>query len=487
MSIAAHRSSTTETADERSMPSAPYGDVMCRLVQIERQLRLFDDRIADAPYWEYLRLRVHYELSKQLGLLQIQTDRPKLRLGQSVQLATSLIGHAAKSTLHRFAPRSIVFFGYRHRSLQADGQWHDLHLDPLLEELPWSHVYVRRRDHRREWSHYDPIPTRHTLEHDAIDLRAETLRRLRPQQLTSAETEKLVATKRTLRDAFGVDVDLVGMVKAAVTRRRELMASYRRFFERTRPKLVVVLAPNVQELAAVEAARSLGIRTAELQHGMFSTRDPSYTFPAGAGQVRCFVDDLLLYGDYWREVAQDIPAGTTTHSIGFEHYERRAASAQVQRRPGLVVISQAPIGRALSRFAVELARRRIVPGPIVYRLHPDETDWRNRYPWLVDSDVRVDDGGEKPLYELLAESTSQLGVFSFALFEGLALGLQTFILDLPGAEAMQSVVDRRWAKLVRSPEELNEFRGLPVDAAAIFQPDAKRNFYDYLDRVVGPI
>lgn len=485
MNIAASRISTTGCRNEHVSATAPYGDVMHRLMQIESDLCLFDDRIADAPYWEYVRLQVHYELYKRLGLLQIQTSRPRLSFGQRAHLAGSLVAHAAKSSLRALGTRSIVFFGYRRRSLQSDGSWHDLHFDPLVEELPWSYVYIRRRDHRRQWSHYAPIPTQNTFDHDAFDLRVEGLQRLKRFRPTSAEVAQCAAIQTTLRHAFGVDVDVMGLVGAAVARRRELITNYRRLYERTRPKLVVVLAPNIQELAAVEAARSLGIRTAELQHGMFSVGDPSYAFPAKAGRVRCFADDLLLYGDYWRDLAQDIPAGTTKHIIGFQHYERCAANAHRNRRPGLVVISQAPIGHALSRFVVELARRRVVAGPIVYRLHPDETNWRTRYPWLIDADVQVDDG-TKPLYESLAESTMQLGVFSFALFEGLALGLRTYVLDLPGSEAMQAVIDRRWAKLVRAPDELADFTGPQADAAAIFQPGARRNFHDYLSRFVGP-
>ena len=485
MNTAASCISTTGRCDEHVSAAPPHGDVMHRLMQIESDLRLFDDRIADAPYWEYVRLQVHYELFKRLGLLQFQTDRPRLGFGQRARLAGSLVGNAVKASLRSLGTRSIVFFGYRHRSLQADGSWHDLHFDPLVKELPWSYVYIRRRDHRRQWSHYAPIPTQSTFDHDAVDLRVEGLRRLKRYRPTSAEVTRCAAIQNTLRHAFGVDVDVTSVVQAAVARRRELLTSYRRLYERTQPKLVVVVAPNIQELAAVEAARSLGIRTAELQHGMFSVGDPSYAFSAEAGQVRCFADDLLLFGDYWRDLAQDLPAGTTTHTIGFQHYESRAADPRRNRRPGLVVISQAPIGRALSRFVVELARRRVIVGPIVYRLHPDETNWRNRYPWLIDADVQVDDG-TKPLYESLAEATMQLGVFSFALFEGMALGLRTYVLDLPGSEAMQAVIERRWAKLVRAPEELADFTGPQVDAAAIFQPGARRNFHEYLSRFVGP-
>ena len=294
MSIADASAATGACARPNVAPtSAPFGDVMRRLMDVERRLKLFDDRIARAPYWEFCRLRVHYELTKRLGLLQIETDRRPLRAGEALRLGVSALRNAAWEQTSPVGERSIVLLGYPRRFLQPDGRWWDVHLDPLLVDLPWSHVYLRRRDHRR---HFDPIPTEHAVDHDAIDFYVAAYRKLRPIRLQSGDERRLTHVSDELYHEFGTRLELSELVADTLTRRRALRKCYRRLFERVRPKLLVVLAPNEQEKAAVELARQFGIRTAEIQHGMFATLDPSYAFPADAGAPRCFADDLLMFG-----------------------------------------------------------------------------------------------------------------------------------------------------------------------------------------------
>ena len=461
---------------------APFGCVMRRLMELEDRLRLFEKRVDGAPLWEYARLRVHYELAAQLDLLQIETERRPLGTVGALQWGLGSLREAAAASPLRVGRRDIVFLGYPRRQLQSDRRWWDVHLDPLLEGLPWSHVYLRRRDRRR---HYDPIPTRHSVPHDAIDLHVAAQRLLRPLRLSTDDRRWLAATSESLCRTFGVRLDLGPIVAPLLGRRRALVGCYRRMFARVRPKLVVVLAPNEQEQAAVEAAREAGIRTAELQHGAFSPHDPSYAFPASAGRLACFADDLLLYGDYWREVLSSPPPQVRVRTIGFRHFEGNRARHPRGASDRIVFLSQRPIGRPLSRFALDLARHPRFAGRVVFRLHPDEADWRERYPWLVDAPLDVDDGGTCSLYETLASAGAQAGVYSFALFEGAAQGLKTFVVGLPGSEAMTPLVELRGALKVRTADDLVDAERTTRLDVPIFRPGARDNFYEYLRKVVG--
>ena len=61
---------------------------------------------------------------------------------------------------------------------------------------------------------------------------------------------------------------------------------------------------------------------------------------------------------------------------------------------------------------------------------------------------------EPPLYELFAKSHYQIGAFSTAIYEGLAFNCKTFIIDVPGVEYLDDLIDKDIVKKVKSSEEL---------------------------------
>jgi CDP-glycerol glycerophosphotransferase (TagB/SpsB family) len=92
---------------------------------------------------------------------------------------------------------------------------------------------------------------------------------------------------------------------------------------------------------------------------------------------------------------------------------------------------------------------------IIFKLHPGEYSiWETRYPWLKNDKIEVIASRERNLYEYLAISDVQVGVYSTAIYEGLGFGLQTFIYDAPHANTMQYLLDEGYAELVKSSDEL---------------------------------
>jgi hypothetical protein len=56
------------------------------------------------------------------------------------------------------------------------------------------------------------------------------------------------------------------------------------------------------------------------------------------------------------------------------------------------------------------------------------------------------------LYQLMSVSKIQIGVFSTALFEGLAFSCKTYLLNLNGIEYMKDLLDAEYAKILSSDE-----------------------------------
>ena len=97
---------------------------------------------------------------------------------------------------------------------------------------------------------------------------------------------------------------------------------------------------------------------------------------------------------------------------------------------------------------------------IIYKLHPGEYEtWRENYPELVEAsdfdNFEVIDNSEIPLYRLLAESNYQVGAFSTAIYEGLMFNCKTFILDVPGVEYLDDLIDEGYVFKIKDVDDLN--------------------------------
>jgi len=454
---------------------------MLRLLAFEERLGLFELRTSGAPVWEYLRLRVFYELVRTSGALEMNGARRRPTLREAVGLARG-VWESLQIRVADLGQREIVFFGYSRRVQDRDGLWCDPHVDPLLADLPTSHIYVEQRHRRRR---YRPIAGT-IFSHDYFDARVATARRFSKFRLRCCERTALNLVARELAEEFGTHLDLADLATALLDRRRHLIPLYRRFFEATGARLLVVVSPNVAESAAIEAARAAGVRSAELQHGVIAPLDPCYSYPAGSA-LQCRADDLLLLDRRWRHNVREFRDTGSVHVVGYSHFENaRPRINAAKRTPQVVFLSQPTIGAALSRFAVELSRDPRFRTPIVYRLHPEEADWRNAYPWLVDAPITVDDGRQASLYELMARSDIQVGAYSFALYEGAALGLTTFVVDLPGSEAVADLVADGLAQSVVRPDDVVRAAESSRRAAVagLFQFDPQNSFRNYL-RTIG--
>ena len=126
----------------------------------------------------------------------------------------------------------------------------------------------------------------------------------------------------------------------------------------------------------------------------------------------------------------------------------------------VLFISQGVIGKYLSKLASEFAKSN-EDLRIIYKLHPGEYEtWRQNYPELVEASAfdnfEVIDNSEIPLYKMLAESNYQVGAFSTAIYEGMMFGCKTFILDVPGVEYLDDLIERGYVFKIENTDDLND-------------------------------
>jgi len=140
----------------------------------------------------------------------------------------------------------------------------------------------------------------------------------------------------------------------------------------------------------------------------------------------------------------------------------------------------------LSKFAVKLASIKNGIYRVIYKLHPGEwgraqTLYTELYEAQESGLLDIVDTDTSPLYTLFFESRWLIGVYSTALFEGIALGCQLILVDLPGVERMSPLLKKGCAQLVKTPEEIqfNEIYNNRNIREELFASDWRSNWRNF--------
>ncbi|WP_329005295.1 hypothetical protein OHA18_18175 [Kribbella sp. NBC_00709] len=245
---------------------------------------------------------------------------------------------------------------------------------------------------------------------------------------------------QALEKLTGVRIPVGALLAREVPKHLRLRALYRALLKRHGIKTVYLVVAYFHQ-HIVGAARDLGIRVVELQHGAISPFHLGYSYP-GRPVVADQPDELWCFGSYWTDVA-DLPAGMRTEVMGASFLP--PPGPKDPRR--VVFLSQGTVGAELIRTADAVAKQH-PELEILYRLHPSE----RAEDYEIPAGLQVSTGGST--LDLLATATYQVGVSTTALFEGMALGCRTAVADLPGHEYLEPAIAKGHALLMRRPADL---------------------------------
>lgn len=247
---------------------------------------------------------------------------------------------------------------------------------------------------------------------------------------------------RALEELTGVRIPVGSLLAREVPKHLRLRALYRALLRRHGIKTVYVVVAYFHQ-HIVGAARDLGIRVVELQHGAISPFHLGYSYP-GRPEVADQPDELWCFGSYWTDVAE-LPAGMRTEVMGATFLP--APGPKEPRR--VVFLSQGTVGAELVQVADAVAKEH-PELDVLYRLHPSE----RAEDYTIPAGLQLSTGGST--LDLLATATYQVGVSTTALFEGMALGCRTAVANLPGHEYLAPAIAKGHAVLMSRPAELTQ-------------------------------
>ena len=199
----------------------------------------------------------------------------------------------------------------------------------------------------------------------------------------------------------------------------------------------LLLIANAWQLPLVAAAKQVGVRVVEIQHGLISAYHPRLSWPDlkadDPASGAYLADEFWQWGDYWG-FASDLPGAVELHTIGAPANITAALERETKKQPQLLVIGQPQVSQSLVEFARFVAAK-YPKLPVTLKPHPQE-DMRQ-------ISEAVDALGAKPANLTIADSHSNtielietseyvIGVYSTAMFEAVALGCKVGVLKLAG-------------------------------------------------------
>lgn len=457
-------------------------DTYRRFLEFESDLSLFGWRENDVPLWERLRFSVYISVLQSSGVFGQSQSSIKKDTSDFIRGGYLWARNIAFRNPFFGDEHDLLIWGHQRRKQLDDDYWWDLYVDPLFEDLSLDSQYIES-DHNL--THHRPPKTSNVDYLDLITFASTIYRRLSPgrERLTSSRVAEIEAE---LNERFGVNIDVGRLAYEELTDRRVYLPLYRRLLERVSPEVAFVVVGYGREIF-IEACDEADIPVVELQHGTIDKYHLGYSFP-GDREKQFAPDFLFSFGPAWTDGVELPIEEENVFPVGYQHLEREYERYRdTERREEVVFISQGTVGERLSKLAADLAANLQRNRTITYKLHPGEYErWRGEYPWLWESNVNVV-ADEVPLYELLSRASTQVGVYSTAVYEGIRFGTPTVLVNTNGISHMERLVSEHDVPVVSDAGELqtvlSSIEETKIDSELFFCESPVENFERALESV----
>lgn len=209
--------------------------------------------------------------------------------------------------------------------------------------------------------------------------------------------------------------------------------AFRRWLSKSNVEKIVI-RDAYTNASLVAAAKTLGITTFEVQHGIIHRYHPGYAYTQEGFQIQSFPDYLLTWGTAWTKSLK-LPKGAIVVSLGYPGAREFSALQDYgPREIDMMFLSQDGHGFAL----LDKARAYAIENPqadVVFRLHPKED--RKDFNVKLPSNLRLNDPEDCEISEIASRCVCVAGISSTTLLESARLKCNVKIVPLPGSEVME--------------------------------------------------
>lgn len=438
-------------------------ELIDKFLIFEKNHNMIEKKIDDFYYWVYMRFELYSDFQRQKKEMKnsayaINDSRIKKLLSQPQKLIW-----AWTRSMMRCHKKCNVLFVNHERRMSVEGIDVPIYFDELIKNYSGEYVIVEPRN-INNWHYQNEKYMENTYYLDDI-LNYKTPLHIKTHKYVNQPFEVEFKEILTAMEAeFDVVIDKNKWIQWVYYSKKRYESNKKQFIRMLRQispqKIVEVVYYNNVFMALNEAAHELDIPVYELQHGIMGYYHIAYNFDKQYS-LPLLPDNILLFSEYWMKNTRFPLPKKSQFAVGYPYMESMVEKYRRDNDDKLTIlfISQRTIGKQLSSFAVELEKllnKRAMEHKIYYKLHPAEcSDWNEELPELYKNRGKIDviSDPSRGIYELFGVSNYQIGVYSTAIFEGMAFGLKTFVLNVDGSENVRDLCDGGYAELINSAEE----------------------------------
>ncbi len=405
-------------------------------LMMEKENDLNNKKYFEYSYWTYNRNTIYEEINSKINNLSGGVSS-KATIKPVLKGVICALKHKKK-----LKKADILFLNGNQRVLQDD-----IYVSVYMEEL--INYYKENAivfEGMFEGHHFEPNCTPNLYYTDRVDMFSEVFARFnylfrKHSKVYKELRNNAKAISVLVESKWGVDIKeaLTKMFVRGYFQFCYWNKIFDRILKQVNPKIIIEIDSYcaIRNMVINELAKKRNIITVELQHGTMGSSHIGYNYLNT--YIAPFPQKIFLWSQYWKDTTR-IPLNKENVVItGFPYFENSVKKYNIvpwKERNIILFISQITIGKELSDFAIRLNEllKKQHKYKIYYKLHPQECEnWEILYPKLRESGIVVL-SDRKSIYEYFAKSAIQIGVYSTAILEGVAFGLQSYCLDLPIAE-----------------------------------------------------
>jgi hypothetical protein len=423
--------------------------------ELENEFDLIHYEINSVKIWQYQRFRILLTLARQVSLYE-HAHTKKVSFAELLNAAPSLLFYSLFSNpLSGNYQKDILVFSAG-RKVKVDDKFIDIYSEYLVDKLPENSFEIIEELYLNKHLPGDRKNRKHQDYQQVLTTVKSKFSRFK---LTHSQVSFANKIEKRIKDELNADINLKKLFRNGVLNFKYDFQFYNQLIKKRKPKQIYLVCSYGYKLALIAAAKKNGVETIELQHGTMNKFHAGYSFP-GYSSIDYFPDKIFFFGEYWKN-CMEFPIQEQNKVVyGFPYFQRQKEKYKgIKKKKGSVlIISQGTIGKKLSSFLWQCAGF-FENHQVSYKLHPGEYDrWKAEYPDLVRfskmKNVKVVDDSQTNIYDFFAESEYVIGVYSTAVYEALSFNCKVMLVDLPGVEYLEDLIDQDFVKLLKTGEDL---------------------------------
>lgn len=426
-------------------------EICNKIWNIEKKYNLFNKKISEIYFWKIIRFKIFLKVSQG----NINNNYKFNFLNKSKHLYNKIKWHYINGAIKRKSQKEILIFESP-RKKKIDGEYIDIYTNDLVEKLKNTDYELIEESYKGE--HYNPSSKLRSY-NDYFSIVDFIKYKVIGIKLSPKEKAFIKKLRSEINKSLNIELnDLELIIKRSISNFYYQYNYYDKLLKKRKPKIIYLVCSYGKE-PLILASRKNNIKSIEIQHGTISKYHLGYSFPNDE-EIPYFPDQINMFGEFWYD-SNPIPLEKKNIRFsGYSFMENRIKKFKTtdKIKKQILFISQNTIEKKLSEIAYEFALSN-KNYEIVYKLHPnDYKNWSKKYSFLHQANklnnFKVLDSDEKDLYQLFFESEFLVGVYSTAIFEGLALGCKTILINIRGIEYREYLIENDFVEIANNSKEL---------------------------------